>query len=118
MALTKKVTPYSTGLQSTLVKIEEVPLTGLAGITGAPGTVYAMRLVNGAGSTYYFSLFNSGTMTPQYADIVIPLAATSTMVVSIDIGAPFDVAISMQGSTASTGTGDPGAHIDANLFIS
>ena len=118
MATSINVTPYATNFQSTIVKVEEVPLAGLTGVTGTTGSLYAMRLVNGAGATRYMALENSGSFTANAADIMIPIAATTTMVVYIDIGATFDVAFTVQAATASDNTGAPGADVDATLFIS
>lgn len=107
--------PFTTDLLTNFTKADNIVAAGAADITGAAGAVHAMHIINSDGAVRYMNLFDSRTITPGSADIIIPIPAGSNMLVFIDEGVAFGTAISISASTARDNTGDP-SNLDANIM--
>ena len=112
---TYKTSPFTTDLLTKLTRADNIVAVGAADITGSPGAVHAIHIINGEASIRYMNLFDSRTVTAGSADIIIPLDANANMTVYIDNGVQFGTAISISASTSRAGTGDP-SNLDANIM--
>ena len=112
---TYKTSPFTTDLLTNLTRADNIVAAGAADITGAAGAVHAIHIINGDGAARYVNFFDSATVTPGSADIIIPVDANGNIAVYIDDGVAFGTAVSVSASTARDGTGDP-TNLDLNIM--
>ena len=112
---TYTTSPQTTDLQTHIFKAANIDVAGKADLIGAPKSVYAIQISNGDGAARYVSMWDATAITAEYADVLIPVNASTDMTVYIDNGITFSDRMSMNGSDAVEGGGNP-TDLDITLF--
>ena len=120
MAVT--VTNQLNPLGAKLVQDTDANGTAVENTTGTYGTLYAVEIVNGAGTIVYFKLANAGDATAgtTAADVVLMCAASSTQNYVFPSGIYFNSGFSHWCVTAATesNTDNPGSAVTVRYVTS
>ena len=112
---TYTTSPQTTDLQTYIFKAANIDVAGKGDLIGASKSGYAMQSSNGDGAVRYVSMWDATAITAEYADVVIPVNASTDMTVYIDSGIKFSSRLTMNGSDAVTAGGNP-TDLDITLF--
>jgi len=112
---TYTTSPQATDIQTYIFKAADIDVAGKADLIGASKSVYAMQISNGDGAVRYISMWDATSVIQEYADVLIPVNASTDMTVYIDNGITFSTRLSMNGSDAVTAGGNP-TDLDITLF--
>ena len=112
---TYTTSPQTTDLQTYIFKAANIDVAGKADLIGASKTVHSMQISNGDGGVRYVSMWDATEITAEYADVIIPVNASSDMTVYIDNGITFSSRLCLNGSQAVTAGSDP-TDLDITVF--
>ena len=112
---TYTTSPQATDLQTYIFKVANIDVPGKDDLIGAAKSVYAIQISNGDGGVRYVGMWDATEVITEYADILIPVNASTDMTIYIDNGITFSTRLSMNGSDAVTAGSNP-TDLDITLF--
>jgi len=102
-----------------LLKITEVPQTGVSDVMGGTTTVYTLDLENAVGAPIWFRIYDSTgpTFGTTHPDILIRVHNSSHTIWTIAQGLTLSAALTINATDADgAGGASPGSSFDANII--